>query len=92
MAEVLGLFVALGVLGGCVRALYGLLKALNEGKVAHAGYFIISLAIGGVIGGILGSMFETDYRVAALAGYVGTDLLENLITVSMPKKIVMRRS
>lgn len=92
MVEALWLFVALGILGGCVRALYGLLKALNDEEILNKGYFIITLAVGGIIGGILGSMFELDYRVAALAGYVGTDILENLIAVSIPQKIVLRKS
>lgn len=88
----LWLFVSLGVLGGCVRALFGFLKALNDGESMNKGYFIITLIVGGAIGGILGSMFEVDYRVAALAGYVGTDILENLINFSVPQKLVLRKS
>ena len=90
--EVLWIFVSLGVLGGGVRALYGLLKALNTGETFSKGYFLITLITGGVIGGILGSMFEADYRVAALAGYVGTDILENFVKLAVPHKLIIKRS
>ena len=33
-------FIAVGVLGGLVRALYGLLKAINDGALINKGSFI----------------------------------------------------
>jgi len=84
-------FVAVGVLGGLVRALYGLLKAIDKGIVVHKGYFIVTLIISGLIGGMLGMVFDMDFRVAALAGYVGTDVLENIFKGAMPKSIALKK-
>ena len=78
-------FIAVGVLGGLVRALYGLLKAINEGILVNKGYFIITLITSGVIGGMLGVVFNIDFRIATLAGYVGTDVLENVFKGVLPK-------
>ena len=88
----LWIFVITGAFGGCVRALLGFLKALSRGERMRIGYFLLTLVEGGVIGGVLGSMFEVDYRVAALAAYVGTDILENLVHRAVPQKPVLRKS
>ena len=84
-------FVAVGILGGLVRALYGLLKAINEGILVNKGYFIITLITSGVIGGMLGVVFNIDFRIAALAGYVGTDVLENVFKGVLPKSIILKK-
>jgi len=82
-------FILVGVLGGLVRAMYGLLKAVNAGFDVNKGYFFITLIISGVIGGLLGYVFDIDYRIAALSGYVGTDMLENIFKGSIGKSIVL---
>lgn len=84
-------FILVGILGGLVRALYGLLKAINEGIIVHKGYFIITLIISGFIGGLLGMVFDMDFRVAALAGYVGTDILENIFKGALPKSLTLKK-
>tara|TARA_Y100000310_G_C19986436_1_gene492128 strand:+ start:230 stop:499 length:270 start_codon:yes stop_codon:yes gene_type:complete len=84
-------FILVGVLGGLVRALYGLLKAVNNGIVINQGYFLISLIISGLIGGLLGSIIAIDFRIAALAGYVGTDILENIFAGALPSSITIRK-
>lgn len=84
-------FILVGTLGGLVRALYGLLKAINDGALINKGYFFITLIISGVIGGLLGTVFNTDYRITCLAGYVGTDILENVFTGVMPKSIILKK-
>jgi hypothetical protein len=84
-------FILVGVLGGLVRALYGLLKAVNDGIIVNKGHFLITLVISGIIGGILGSVFDIDFRIAALAGYVGTDVLENIFTGVLPKSIILKK-
>jgi len=84
-------FLLVGVLGGLVRALYGLLKAVNDGFVVNKGHFLITLIVSGFIGGLLGSLFDMDIRVAALAGYVGTDVLENVFKGVAPKSLVLRK-
>jgi|TARA_Y100000310_G_scaffold153608_1_gene153020 hypothetical protein len=84
-------FVLLGILGGFVRALYGLLKAVNQGIMINKGYFFTSLIISGFIGGLLGYMIDIDFRVAAMAGYVGTDILENVFVGALPSTITLRK-
>ena len=84
-------FISLGILGGLVRALYGLLKAVSNGIQINKFYFIITLIISGFIGGLLGAVFNMDFRIATLAGYVGTDILENVFKASIGKEIIFKR-
>jgi len=39
---------------------------------------MLTLLASAAIGGILGIVFGADAKVSALAGYVGTDILENI--------------
>ncbi len=84
------LYILLGMLGGSVRAFYGLLKAVGAGKETSWGYFLITLIISACIGGLLGFVFTVDFRVAALAGYVGTDILENVFKASLGKEVLLK--
>ena len=84
------IFIGVGILGGVARALYGLLKAVNNGDEVKGGYFLISLIVSGVIGGMLGFVFDMDYKIAGLAGYVGTDILENVFKGSMGGNIMLK--
>ncbi len=82
--------ISVGILGGSVRALYGLLKAAGSGQNVHKGYFFATLLVSAFVGGLMGTLFDSDYRVAALAGYVGTDLLENIFKGSLGKSLVVK--
>lgn len=84
-------FIAVGILGGLVRALYGLLKAINNGIVVNKGYFFVTLIASGIIGGLLGIVFDINFRITALAGYVGTDILENVFVGLLPKSIIINK-
>jgi hypothetical protein len=90
ISEVMITAISVGVLGGTVRALYGLLKAAGKGLHIHKGYFIATLIISAFIGGLMGTVFDSDYRIAALAGYVGTDLLENIFKGSIGKSLMVK--
>ena len=83
--------ILVGALGGFVRALYGLFKAVSRGEEANLFYFSITIIISAVIGGLLGIVFGTDYKIAALAGYVGTDILENIFKSTLPSSIVFKK-
>jgi len=83
------IFIGVGILGGTARALYGLMKAVVKGKEINTKNFIITLIISGIIGGLLGFVFDIDYKIAGLAGYVGTDLLENVFKGSMGGSIAL---
>ena len=89
MSEIL-MLVGVGVLGGVARALYGLLKAMNNGEQVRGAQFLITLIVSGIIGGMLGFVFNNDYRIAGLAGYVGTDILENVFKGSMGGNIMLK--
>ncbi len=85
------IFVLVGVLGGVTRASYGLLKSLSAGFEINYSYFLITLVTSGVIGGMLGYVFDVDYKIAALAGYVGTDILENVFKGALPNTIKLNK-
>lgn len=75
----------LGALGGLARSCVGLLKALrNNVKIewAHTAVTIIASAI---IGSAAGIVFDSDYRYSVIAGYIGTDLLENTLKIILKK-------
>ena len=84
-------FVLVGCLGGLVRALYGTVKAANNGFSFDAYYFFITVVSAGFIGSIIGFVFSSDIRVSALSGYVGTDVLENVFSSIAPKVLVVKR-
>ncbi len=90
MEVVIG-FILVGSLGGLVRSLYGLMKAVNKEKKISLNYFVITIVTAGIIGGILGSVFTTDYRITALAGYAGTDVLENIFKGAIGETIVLQK-
>ena len=39
---------------------------------------------------MLGFVFDMDYKIAGLAGYVGTDILENVFKGSMGGNIMLK--
>ena len=94
MVEVLGidiLFIIVGVLGGLARACFGFLKTLSQGFEVNLRYFVVTLLISGLIGGMLGAVFDMDFRVAALAGYVGTDILDNIFKGTLGASILIKK-
>ncbi|MBI2672515.1 hypothetical protein HYX16_06290 [Candidatus Woesearchaeota archaeon] len=90
MQEVIA-FILVGALGGLVRALYGIMKAVAKNKTISIGYFLTTIIIAGAIGGILGSVFNTQYNIAALTGYVGTDILENVFKATLEGSVFIRK-
>lgn len=82
-------FVA-GFLGGLIRGLVGISKEMRadpEKKVnVRKDYIIITLLSSGGLGLIAGVFIKGDVRFALLAGYAGTDFLDNLYKIKMRKK------
>ncbi len=68
----------LGGVGGLTRGFIGLLKALSLRRRIIWGYYAITVLIAVVIGIFTGVIFNFDYRLALLAGYAGTDILEGI--------------
>lgn len=84
-------FLGVGVLGGLARASYGMLKAVARKEEINILYFLITLLVSGLIGGLLGYIFDVDFRIAALAGYVGTDILENIFKGTVGGEILLKK-
>ncbi len=68
----------IGGLGGLVRSAVGLLKAMASKRKILWMYWLITMIISLLIGLFTGIIFSFDYRLSALAGYAGTDLLEGI--------------
>jgi fluoride ion exporter CrcB/FEX len=70
-----------GFVGGLVRGLIGVLKAVRMGRKLRARYFITTLVASALIGAIAGLFAENDFRFSILAGYIGGDFIESLYKV-----------
>lgn len=68
----------IGGLGGLVRSAVGLLKAMASKRKILWMYWLITMFVSLLIGLFSGIIFSFDYRLSALAGYAGTDLLEGI--------------
>jgi len=68
----------LGGVGGLTRGFIGLLKALSLRRKILWSYYAITVIVALVIGIFTGIIFNFDYRLALLAGYAGTDILEGI--------------
>jgi len=68
----------LGGIGGLTRGFVGLLKALSLRRKILWGYYSITVLVAVVIGVFAGIIFNFDSRLALLAGYAGTDIIEGI--------------
>ena len=84
--------ILLGALGGLVRALFGTMKSVEREEPVKWWYFLLTVAIAAFIGGALGNVFEADYRVAGITGFVGTDILENVTKASFGRNLALKKS
>tara|TARA_Y100000310_G_scaffold167136_1_gene166888 strand:- start:999 stop:1274 length:276 start_codon:yes stop_codon:yes gene_type:complete len=84
--------ILLGAMGGLVRALFGVMKSIERGEPMEKWYFAVTILIAAFIGGALGNIFEADYRVAGITGFVGTDILESVTKASFGRNITLTKS
>ena len=77
-----------GFFGGVLRGLLGISKTLVTKKEETINYqwFFLNLAVAAVIGLLAATMMGGDFRVAILAGYAGSDLLEGLFKLKFKEK------
>lgn len=68
----------LGGIGGLTRGFVGLLKAMSLRRKILWGYYAITVIVAAIIGIFVGIVFNFDWRLALLAGYAGTDILEGI--------------
>ena len=76
-----------GAIGGIARAAYGALKAAESGKKVSLWYYFVTIITAAVLGGIVGAIFNSGNTVSALVGYVGSDIIDNVVTGVMPKSL-----
>lgn len=82
-------FVA-GFLGGIIRGLVGITKYLKAtpGKKRRIrnDYLLLTLLSSGGMGLLAGVFIADDIKFGLLAGYAGTDFIENLFKIKMKKQ------
>lgn len=83
------IYILVGFMGGIIRALVGFVKNKTIEKTDHfkPQYFVITILISGVIGVAAGALADTEWQVSFLAGYAGTDFIENLYKIKISRKI-----
>ena len=77
-----------GFVGGLVRGLVGISKKIRDKEPDETveisrQYLAITLLSSGGIGLLVGVLVSDDVRFALLAGYAGTDFLENAYKIKM---------
>jgi fluoride ion exporter CrcB/FEX len=89
MNEIL-LALLLGGLGGLTRSTLGLFKAMAKSKKIVWSYWTITIVIAMIVGMFTGIIFSFDFRLALLAGYAGTDLLEGIYKAFSVEKFYVK--
>lgn len=82
---------ALGGVGGLTRGFVGLLKAMSLRRRIMWNYYIITVVIALIIGIFVGMVFNFDARLALLAGYAGTDILEGIYKSFKVEKVYVKK-
>ena len=77
--------IGLGLLGGIARACVGLLKAMRNNVEIVWSYTAITIIASGIIGAAAGALLNSDAKMSVIAGYIGTDLLENAYKIAFKK-------
>ena len=74
-----------GFFGGLIRAIVGLFKhkVFSKKEKFKKGKFIFTLAVSGLIGLFCALLIIDDYRIALLAGYAGTDLIQGIYKIAI---------
>ena len=81
------IYIIAGFVGGIIRGLVGFVKNKTLEKADHLkpSYFLFTILIAGVVGGAAGTLADTEWQVSFLAGYAGTDFIENLYKIKLKK-------
>lgn len=77
----------MGLLGGMARAAVGILKAVRRRKKLVWAYTLTTIICSAAIGAVAGLLFDTDFKISIIAGYAGTDLLENIYKITFKRKV-----
>jgi hypothetical protein len=84
MEKFLVYFIA-GFCGGIIRGLVGFVKNKTLEKANHfkQAYFLTTILISGIVGASAGILADTEWQISFLAGYAGTDFIENLYKIKL---------
>ena len=84
------IYLLAGFTGGIIRGLVGFVKNKTIEKANHfkPEYFLISIAISGIVGVVAGILADTEWQVSFLAGYAGTDFIENLYKIKISRRFL----
>ena len=75
----LTLLILPGMVGGLIRGLVGVGKNVWKDKKEFSIFKILyTLIIAAIVGGVASALVDGDWRVALLAGFAGSDLIESL--------------
>lgn len=86
MFDVMLLSILPGMVGGLIRGATGISKNVVVGKKAmNLPRLLYTIMISIVVGAIAGTLTGGDWRIALLAGYAGSDLLEALYKTRLLK-------
>jgi len=81
-----------GALGGCVKGMYSAFIDCSEMREVKILKFSLNLIVSIILGGVIGYLFNFDYRVSGLAGFAGMDILTNIGKASISStKFVMNK-
>src|SRR3989344_1570562 len=77
------IYLLAGFCGGIIRGLVGFVKNKTIEKANHfkPSYFVVTILISGIVGGAAGALADIEWQVSFLAGYAGTDFIENLYKI-----------
>ncbi len=82
---------AAGFIGGLIRGLVGITKHIraspSKKRKIRKDYMLLTLLTSGGVGLLTGVFIADDVKFALLAGYAGTDFLENLFKIKMGKEV-----
>ena len=83
-----------GLLGGALRGTVGIAKSLilKKDEDINYGWFFVSICVAVAVGIIAALFMEGDFRIALLAGYAGSDLLESLVKLKFKEKFEQKIS
>ena len=82
----LALYALPGMVGGLVRGMVGVSKSILQGKKQiEFPRLLLALLTAVVVGATAAVVAGGDWRIALLAGYAGSDLLESLYKIRLLK-------
>jgi len=81
------IFAGIGCLGGLTKSLIGIAKAKTRGEKIRLGYLVRTLKFSVISGTVIGAIVGYSYPVSFVAGYIGSDVLEEVYYLFKKTKI-----